>query len=352
MAIVADIADLSAAEFLLMLSLNQKSGKLTGGCDETRVQVVFRNGSIVYAASTTVGERIGSLLVRRGLVREATLQQAVRTQQEEPGVKHLGTILVEMGAISAGELAEVVRSQFQRVLAELLSWTGGVLAFERMEIPDLGAVHVDPREILVDMGFETEQLVLGTISELEDGRMRAGVEGPEEAEEDAGDHDLLRTMMRELQDMSLSCTAEVTLSLLTRAMEVVDRAVLLLVGPERLTVAGGFGIASVGDDDGQCHTVEVARADDSIFAPVLERGLTYRGPIAYTDVNRRFLEALGEEQPSQAVVVPLQVAERVVAVLYGDNAHSRRPVEGVARIEEAARATAQALERRRAGRGE
>ena len=117
MPIIADIDDLSAAEFLLMLSLNQKTGKVTGISGNHKVIVAFRNGSIVYAASTAVRERIGSILVGRKLVSEEDLQAAIEQQQAEPGLKHLGNILVEMGVISQEALAEVVRSQFQRVRA-------------------------------------------------------------------------------------------------------------------------------------------------------------------------------------------------------------------------------------------
>ena len=95
MAIVADIEDLAAAEFLLMLSANQKSGKLTGISDENKLMVAFRQGSIVYAGSTAVRERVGSILVSRKMITEEQLQEAIARQKAATGVNHLGNILVE-----------------------------------------------------------------------------------------------------------------------------------------------------------------------------------------------------------------------------------------------------------------
>jgi GSPII_E N-terminal domain. len=58
----------------------------------------------------TVGQtRIGSLLVEKGLITEAQLQEALRRQQQRGG--KLGQILVEMKAIGEEELLEVLAKQ-------------------------------------------------------------------------------------------------------------------------------------------------------------------------------------------------------------------------------------------------
>lgn len=350
MAIVADIQDLAAAEFLLMLSMNQKSGKLVAVNGDEKAMVAFRNGSIVYAASTAIRERVGSILLSLGLVTEIDLQHAIDIQKAAPGVKHLGNILVELGVITPEALADVVRSQFQKVVMELLSWQEGVLTFNRMDIPNLGAVHVNPREIMVDVGFETEQLVIGSMSELEDEQRdlavqaqaaRTRLEAPF-AEEEAGDdevspeaHQLVRSMMQEMQNLSISITAEISLEVLTTALEVVRRSMLLLVYPNHIGGVGGFGFQR--DDQSSEEVVRnfvVSRDQESVFTKVMVTGHTYHGSLGDTTYDQHIIEQLGGIRPHEVVVVPLIFSGEVAALLYGDNALDGLPITEVDHLEQ------------------
>jgi hypothetical protein len=120
--IVADIKDLAPAEFLMALSMTSKTGKLSSVWEGHKTLLVLREGSIVYAASPTVRERLGSMLVNRGLVSEEQLLAALQLQESEKEAGLLGSILVDMGAVSREQLTEVVQGQFESVLSELLSW--------------------------------------------------------------------------------------------------------------------------------------------------------------------------------------------------------------------------------------
>lgn len=351
MAIVADIKDLAAAEFLLMLSANQKSGKLTGVNDEHKIMVTFRQGSIVYAGSTAVRERVGSILVSRKLITEDQLQEAINHQKSHDGVNHLGNILVEMGLINDAALEEVVRSQFQKVIIELLSWQEGVLSFETMPIPDLGAVHVDPREILTDVGFETELLVLGSMTTLEDDQLSSAVSAgtaaifggpsadpqePDRSQSEAADAtSMMRSMMQEMQNLSsVSINAEASLEILTTALLIVRRAMLLIVYPSHLGGVGGFGF-----QQGNLSSEEVVRnfiilrKHDSVFSRVIEGKTSYQGPAGETAYDLHILQQMGGECPPEVIVAPLIVHDSVVAVLYGDNGPEGRGVDDALQLE-------------------
>jgi len=336
MAIIADLDDLSASEFLLLLSLNRKTGRLSAVNGDQKVLLAFRDGAIVYAASTAVRERVGSILVSRNLVTEDTLRYAIAQQKQERGVKHLGNILVEMGVITQEALEDVVRSQFQKVLAELLSWQQGVITFARMDIPDLGAVHVNFREILVDMGFETEQLLLGTLSDLEGsgiepqagpGASRAADEAEPDEEQEREAQELMRSMMAEMQSLSLAITGEISLEILTSALDVVRRCVLVLVFADHASGVGGFGMQTdTRSSEEVVRSFLVPRSQETIFSWVIEHGETYRGPLQDTPYNREIIDQLGGLWPDDVVAVPLVVDDRTAAVLYGDNAVDGSPI--------------------------
>ncbi len=324
MAIVADLYDLSAAEFLLMLSLNRKSGRLEGVNGDRKVMLAFREGSIVYAGSTEVRERLGSILVSRKLVTEEQLQAALQRHTDEGQTTLLGNILVENGAISRETLTEVVGSQFQRVVAELLSWENGQLTFLRVEIPDLGAIPIDPRSMLIDLGFDTEHLVLGGMSSLEDSHRDTRV-----------DNDEIRTMIDEMAQLSVTLTAEATLEILSAAADHLDRCVLMMVGSESVYGIGGSGVEVQGvSADIVVRNCVVPKEHESIFAWVIEHRSVFRGPLVYNPCHGLFVDQLGGAKPEEVVAIPLTVNGEVVAVLYGDNAISGQPVTDVALLRE------------------
>ncbi len=337
MSIVADFYDLSPAEFLLMLSLNRKTGKLTAVNEASKVLIAFREGSIVYAASTSVRERLGSILVGRNLVSEETIHRALEIHKSENNARHLGNILVEMGAIAQHEIDKVVGEQFQRVVSDLLSWNEGMITFSRIEIPDLGAVHVNPQEMLTDMGFETEQLVLGSMSELEDSQKSEAENDQTRAIEPPLSDDarnLMKSMMDEMQSLAFSLTAEVTLEILGGAAEVVERAILLIVAPESISGSGGFGVDVEGlSTDVIVRNCVIPRVSDSIFARVIETRRTYFGPLEYNATHGLFIDQLGGSMPEMVIAVPLVYQGQVAAILYGDNAPVNTPITSPDRLD-------------------
>jgi hypothetical protein len=345
MPIVADVEDLAIAEFLLVLSLTSKTGKLSVRHGENKVLLALREGAIVYAASPAVRERLGSVLVNRGLVTEGELNTALKVQRELTTPSLLGNILVEMGALDQDALRDAIKSQFENVISELLTWDGGVMVFERIEIPDLGEIHVDPAEVLVGIGVETDNLVVQSLSRLEMDRSSdrpeqpetpfvppimtavTDEELPEESAETAPEPvptvedmggEVMRSLLEEMESISVSLTAEMTLAIMGSASEVAERALLFLVQPDSLSGIGGFG---PGRDGNQItgRGVRLPHHRESIFAQVIGSGSPHVGPVEETEGNRTLLDELGGTPASEAMVVPMSFQDRVVAVLYADS---------------------------------
>jgi len=162
--IIADIEDLTPAEFLLVLSLGSKSGRLTATRGGQKIMIVLRNGSIVHAASPAVRERLGSILVNRGALSEHDLQRALDRQGQQLEPKVLGTVLAEMGLVSNVAVHQAVFSQFEAVIRQLLAWKQGEMSFQPSEVADLGATPIDPAEVLVVIGYDSgSPLVKGLV---------------------------------------------------------------------------------------------------------------------------------------------------------------------------------------------
>ena len=109
MSLVGKLEDLGLAEILQLLSVSEKTGKLTLTCRDGSGLIVFRKGRIIYAASNSAREAFGHILVCRKLIDEVMLTKALQLQHHSREEKRLGSILIEMKAVTAHDLEVVLR---------------------------------------------------------------------------------------------------------------------------------------------------------------------------------------------------------------------------------------------------
>jgi len=162
-AIIADIRDLDPAELLLVVSMTRKTGRLSATSDDQKILLAFRKGSIVHATSPAVRERLGSILVDRGVISEDNLLRALERQGQQLEPKLLGTVLVEMGLASPAAIQQAVLFQYEAVIRQLLAWDRGDMTFQVADVADLGAVPVDPAEVLVCIGQQGRSPMVKTL---------------------------------------------------------------------------------------------------------------------------------------------------------------------------------------------
>jgi hypothetical protein len=230
-----------------------------------------------------------------------------------------------MGALSQEDLESVVYVQFQNALHDALTWSRGTATFDSEEIPDLGAVEIDPRDIILETGLSTEQLVLDGVSTLESAPL---------AEDEVEEQAAARSMLEDLKGMSLSITSEMAAILLDQAGQQVSRAILFLVYSDALSVVGGYGVES----DGEAVALAGRRlkredTDDSVISWVINEGRSYQGKLKEGTGNRSLVELLGGTLPQEVVAVPVIVEREVAAVLYGDNGTEDRPIGAIGGLE-------------------
>ena len=325
MAITADIEDLAVTEFMMMLAHNRKTGQLTIENGDERLKLAFRNGDIVYASSTGIRETVGAMLVRRGLISEEQLENALERQKQKDGAALLGQILIEMETVTAEDLTRVVFLQFQNVIREALGWTEGVGTYEPMDIPDLGEVRVDPREVILETGFRAEQILLGGAAEHDEDTR--GDPAPDYFE-------AVRSVLGNLKEESIVVTSEMAATILDDANKLVRRAILFLVYPDTLSVVGGF------DPDNRQASMELAGrrierldGEDSVISWVIQEERSYRGRLKGGEGNSPLRELLGDEIPNEVIVVPVVVERKVAAVLYGDNGSDDSAIGNIGDLE-------------------
>src|SRR5512146_1733386 len=310
MSLVGRLEDLALPDIFQIISLSKKTGTLVVRSRKGTGMVVFKNGQVIQAASDSIRDSLGNILVSQGMLDEAALSRAVAQQKRQPDTP-LGMILVEMRAVAAQTLENVVRKQIEEIIYDLLAWEEGFFNFELGEIAPTDKIEIDTQEFLLKSGISAEYLLMEGTRILDEKRKdekkpapsRAAASRPAppppqpapaaaarpsfepakeefrtriEKEEPRREITTLKSMFDELRFPT--ATAEVTLLILRYASEVVTRAVLFMVKKDEVRGLGQFGIELKEQSaDRVVRNIKLPLDKPSVFLTVVENRRTYIG---------------------------------------------------------------------------
>ena len=168
MSLAGRLEEIELAEILHFLALNNRTGKVTLSRRDAHGVVVVRLGRIVYAASSSIRETFGNILVCRGLVSPDALAEALERQHRAADGRKLGEFLVETGAITEGQLQDALRQQTGLVVQELCRWRSGYFRFEVTPVASSGDIGVDAEELVVAAGVATDLILLEAMTRMDE----------------------------------------------------------------------------------------------------------------------------------------------------------------------------------------
>lgn len=143
---------------------------------------------------------------------------------------------------------------------------------------------------------------------------------------------VLRNLINELTNPD--DIRQVTDTILRMSAEYVDRGVLFVSMPREFVALGGFGDAGDGEDiSRRARTIRIAKGEASVLDEVESKKARHHGKIPRTPGNMHLMENLGPLLPSDLLVVPLVHQERVIGMLYTDNAVNRAVIDNYAGLE-------------------
>jgi len=362
--------DLSA--LLQTLGASSPSGRLTLTSLDGHAVIVFRDGLVVYAASSASPETLAARLLRQGLVSEADLTAALERQHDGTRFHPLGEILAERRALAQGTLEAVVRQRLQEVVSELLGWDTGYFHFVPSPEGARGDVEVDLSDFVVAEGIAPMELLMHAMALLEGGQ-RPGAAGSEPTSAESpekGSYETAPAMGRasfsavaallrpdraptlsESGSYTADFSGEVVLLLLRFASQILSRAVVFAVEGDQAHGVGEFGLETPGRAPAEVvgETVLSLR-QPSILKVAVEGRRPHVGPLEPTHVNLKLVKRLGGILPREAVAVPLVARGAVHLVLYGDNGSDGSPIGPLDVLEGAATRASRILERTIASR--
>jgi hypothetical protein len=347
MSFAGRLEDNELPELLHYVSLNKKTGKLCLTRRDAHGLIVVRLGRILYAASSSVRETFGNILVCHGLLSEAVLSEALEKQHSEPEPRRLGRILIEMEKLTEKDIAEVLRQQIGLVVLELCRWKAGYFKFEPVAIAAEGEIGVDAEDFVVAGGVNTEEVLVQALTKLDEdvsaspspaAEGSAAPGGPEPVAEPAR----LQEIAKETRSPALR--GEITLNLMRSASRLVSRGLLLVVRGDEVQGTVNFGLTQ-DDRETPVRSIRVPLVEPSVFSDVIDRRETFRGPLLDVPENRRFVQMIGGANPREVVVVPMMVRESVHLIFYGDNLPEGRPIGPTEELELAMTEASLAMER-------
>ncbi len=144
MALEGTLRDFSLADILQLIGIQKKTGILTLEREDEVIKIVFLDGQVVGAeqAQEKLEHRLGSVLVKTGIITKSDLAKALKIQKET--LKRLGSILVEEGFIEKGDLSEALENQILQVVYGIFRWKDGNYHFRPEKFVDYDKENITP----------------------------------------------------------------------------------------------------------------------------------------------------------------------------------------------------------------
>ncbi len=133
MAVQGSLKTITIPELFSLLHQLRKTGVLTLVTESDERGFLFYKGNLVYATTRDGTRRMGSYLVRLGLITQQDLEDCITSPTS--GELYFGQKLVEAGKLERGDIHAAVQAQILDILGDALTWSSGAFQFDDGEMP-------------------------------------------------------------------------------------------------------------------------------------------------------------------------------------------------------------------------
>ncbi len=147
---------------LQLLCDDQNTGILQVNCGTRECKVFFREGTIVYAQSSSKEARLGAILRREKIISAEQLQDALISSQKNNIA--LGKCLVEKNYISLDVLKQYNKKQAEEILYSMLFWQKGKFHYKDASLQFEGMVvtKLNPMKLILEASRRIDEMSLLT----------------------------------------------------------------------------------------------------------------------------------------------------------------------------------------------
>ncbi len=152
MALEGFLEEFGLADILQLIYFQRKTGILNITAKHDTIELSFIHGNIAGLKSKRRLEsnRLGKILVKKGLITQKDLSTAIQMQKDE-GIK-IGNIFIKHGLVSKEALMEIIQSQIIETIVQVFTWKEGKYEFVPQEIPldKILPIDLDTQHLLMD----------------------------------------------------------------------------------------------------------------------------------------------------------------------------------------------------------
>ncbi len=161
MSLVGNLEDLGLGDILQIVSLSRKSGVLHLHSQNREGKIIFQNGQVNRATSSSYPENLGDLLVRKGLADVDTIKKALQLQKGAAAPILIGAVLAEHFGVDKNAIEDVVREQVEKISYSFFAWSEGTFSFELGESSEVaGSTQVNPLSFRLEKGLNPQWLAM------------------------------------------------------------------------------------------------------------------------------------------------------------------------------------------------
>jgi tetratricopeptide (TPR) repeat protein len=156
---------ITLSQVLRRIACEEKSGDLQVTFGQNTKTVFLKQGSVVFAASNLLDDRLGEAMLEKGSISEREYLLASNLMRTEG--RKFGEALVRMGLLTHKELERHLCFQFNRIVLSLFHVHEGIYSFEERppSIPDELMVTLSVPYLLLDglRGVSDDKLLLSSL---------------------------------------------------------------------------------------------------------------------------------------------------------------------------------------------
>jgi hypothetical protein len=152
MALEGSLTDFGLADILQLIYFQRKTGILTLEGRMDKIKLLFVEGNIVGAESKRRidDNRLGKILLKRGLITESDLRAALDEHKKTKA--KLGTIIIQKEFVDKEVITEIINSQITETVIQLFNWKQGTYEFTAQGVPPdkVLSTSLDTQHLLMD----------------------------------------------------------------------------------------------------------------------------------------------------------------------------------------------------------
>jgi hypothetical protein len=134
------LSQVSLPQVFTRLQSSKRIGVLSLVNAGVHKSMYFKEGRVVFAASSLTQDRLGEVLLRGGKI---SADEYLRLENHIRGGQRMGKALVESGVLSPKDLWWAIEQQVQEIVWSLFSWEDGYFHFEEDDRPNREKITVN-----------------------------------------------------------------------------------------------------------------------------------------------------------------------------------------------------------------